>query len=331
MFRRTLSSGWVTSGPATVPASSPSISSSRSNVRGVQRSSRAGRRAACVPITSVDRSSYEDAGGRRPAAGRRVVELAGAVVVVTGASSGFGELASLRFARAGSRVVLAARRLERLQGLGGRIGSQGGSAIPVACDVTELEQVTALRDRVAETFGRCDVLVNNAGIRGGGPFATRDLEYLDRVIDVNLRAVVRGTKLFLPMMLEQGRGHVVNVASLAGRIATPGAAVYGATKHGVVAFSEALYHELGPKGILVTSVNPGFSPTEGFPVTGRSVVTLDPDDVAALIVDVVRKGVAPEISIPRPLAALQAFRVLTPPLYRWGVGTVSRRFGRLDD
>ena len=259
------------------------------------------------------------------------MELAGAVVVVTGASSGFGELASLRFARAGSRVVLAARRLERLEALAARIGVEGGSALPVACDVTELDQLTALRDRVSEAFGRCDVLVNNAGIPGGGPFGGTDLEYLDRVIDVNLRAVVRGTKLFLPMMLQQGSGHMVNVASLAGRIATPGAAIYGTTKHGVVAFSEALYHELGPKGILVTSVNPGFSPTEGFPVTGPSVVKLDPDDVAALIVDVVRKGIAPEISIPRPLAALQAFRILTPRLYRWGVGTVTRRFGRLDD
>lgn len=256
------------------------------------------------------------------------MDLEGAVVVVTGASSGFGELTALRFARAGSRVVLAARRLDRLQALAERIGAEGGSAIPVACDVTELEQLTALRDHVAETHGRCDVLVNNAGIRGGGPFEQADLAYLDRVLEVNLRAVIRGTKLFLPMMLERGRGHIVNVASLAGRIVPPGAAVYGATKHGVVAFSEALYYELGPKGILVTSVNPGFSPTEGFPATGPTLIRVDPDDVATLIVEVVRKGIAPEISIPRPLAALQAFRILTPPLYRWGVGTVSRRLHR---
>jgi short-subunit dehydrogenase len=91
------------------------------------------------------------------------------------------------------------------------------------------------------------------------------------------------------MMLERGRGHIVNIASLAGRFATPGSAIYGATKHAVVAFSEALYHELGPKGVLVTSVNPGFSPTEGFPAIGPTVVRLDPDDVAKLIVDVVRR------------------------------------------
>jgi NADP-dependent 3-hydroxy acid dehydrogenase YdfG len=258
------------------------------------------------------------------------VELEGAVVVVTGASAGFGELTALRFARAGSRVVIAARRLERLEALAERIAAEGGSALPVACDVTELHELTALRDRVVEAFGRCDVLVNNAGIPGGGPFAEVDLQHLDRVIDVNLRAVIRGTKLFLPVMLEQGGGHIVNVASLAGRIATPGSAVYGATKHGVVAFSEALYHELGPKGILVTSVNPGFSPTEAFVARGPTVLQLDPNDAAALIVDVARRGIAPEISIPRPLAALQAFRVLTPPLYRWGVRTISRRFGTGD-
>jgi NADP-dependent 3-hydroxy acid dehydrogenase YdfG len=255
-------------------------------------------------------------------------------VVVTGASSGFGELAALRFGRAGARLVLAARRLERLEGLVERIASDGGSALAVRCDVTELEELTALRDRVAATFERCDVLVNNAGIRGGGPFETTDIQYLNRVIDVNLRGVVLGTKLFLPMMLERGRGHIVNIASLAGRFATPGGAIYGATKHAVVAFSEALYHELGPKGVLVTSVNPGFSPTEGFPATGPTIVRLDPDDVAKLIVDVVRKGTAPEISIPRALAPLQAFRVLTPPLYRWGVGTIFRRYrstGSRDD
>ena len=141
---------------------------------------------------------------------------------------------------------------------------------------------------------------------------------------MNLLGVVRATKLFLPMMLERRRGHIVNIASLAGRFATPGAAVYGASKHGVVAFSEALYHELAPQGILVTSVNPGFSPTEGFR-GGPSVVNLDPDRVARLIVDVVRRGRAPEVSIPRAIPLLQAFRVLTPPLYRWGVGRITRR------
>lgn len=255
------------------------------------------------------------------------MKLDGAVVVVTGASSGFGELASVRFARQGARVVLAARRLDRLEVLAERIASRGGHALAVRCDVTELADLERLRDRTLETHGRCDVLVNNAGIPGGGMFEDVDLERLEKVIAVNVLAVVRATKLFVPGMLERGRGHVVNIASQAGRFPTPGAAVYGASKHAVVAFSEALYYELGPKGIIVTSVNPGFSPTEGFPMTGTpSLVLLDPDRVAKVIVDVVRKGRAPEVSIPRGLGALQVFRVLAPPVYRWVVGRVTERF-----
>lgn len=253
------------------------------------------------------------------------MELRGAVVVVTGASSGFGELTALRFARAGSIVVLAARRVERLEALAERIGARGGTALPVRCDMTDREDIEALRDATLEAFGRCDVLVNNAGLSGSGPFRDVEVERLERVIATNLTGLVLCTKAFLPSMLEQGRGHVVNVASLAGRFATPGAAVYGATKHGVVAFSEALFHELHGTGVLVTSVNPGFSPTEGFQARGAPTpVVLDPDDVARLIVDVVRRGRAPEVSIPRPLATLQVFRVLTPPLYRWGMGVASR-------
>jgi short-subunit dehydrogenase len=254
------------------------------------------------------------------------VELRGAVVVVTGASSGFGELAAQRFARAGAKVVLAARRRERLEALADRIRSRGGTALPVRCDVTVGPDLEALRDATLGAFGRCDALVNNAGISGGGRFEHASVERIERIIETNLTALVLCTKAFLPSMLERGKGHIVNVASLAGRFATPGAAVYGATKHGVVAFSEALYHELAGTGVLVTSVNPGLSPTEGFPMTTTPApILLDPDRVARLIVDVVRRDRAPEVSIPRGVSVLQIFRVLTPPLYRWGMGTISRR------
>jgi NAD(P)-dependent dehydrogenase (short-subunit alcohol dehydrogenase family) len=257
------------------------------------------------------------------------VDLDGAVVVVTGASSGFGELTAIRFARAGSRVVVAARREERLESLVERIGASGGSALPVRCDVTSPAEIEELRDRVDEAFGHCDVLVNNAGIPGRGPLERMDAATIERVIRTNVLGVMLCTKAFLPMMLDRARGHIVNVASLAGRFATPGAAVYGASKHAVVAFSESLYYELRPKGVLVTSVNPGFSPTEGFPMTGMpGVVLLKPDRVARTIVDVVRKDRAPEVSIPRTLAAMQAFRVITPPLYRWGLRTVNGWFSR---
>ena len=155
--------------------------------------------------------------------------------------------------------------------------------------MTELEQLTELRDRVATEFGRCDVLVNNAGIRGGGAFEDVGVEHLDRVIDVNLSG--RGPRhQAVPPHDARTRARSRREHRVArGRFATPGAAIYGATGHAVVAFSEALYHELGPKGILVTTVNPGFA-DRGVPPDRPAFVRLDPDDVAKVIVDVVRKG-----------------------------------------
>ena len=256
------------------------------------------------------------------------MELNGAVAVVTGASAGFGELTARLLAKGGASVVLAARRLERLEALAGEIEGRGGRALPVRCDVTEVADLQGLRDRVDETFGRCDVLINNAGIPGGGRFEEVSLEQIEQVIRVNLLGVMLCTKVFLPMMLERPRGHIVNVGSVAGRYATPGASVYTASKHGVVAFSEALYYELAPRGILVTSVNPGFAATEGFP-QGRlpSAIVMPAERVARAIVDVVRKGKAPEVTVPRALGPWQAFRILTPPLYRWGVRQASKKLG----
>ena len=254
------------------------------------------------------------------------VDLRGAVVVVTGASTGIGEATALRFARAGSRVVLAARRSERLEALAGAIGSHGGQALPVRCDVTEPEDVAALVEATVRAYGRCDVLVNNAGIPGGGAFRDVSTERIKRIVGVNLLGVLLVTKAFLPSMLERGAGHVVNVASIAGRVATPGAAVYGATKHGVVAFSEALSAELRRSGILVTSVNPGLTRTEGFPQVGRRWFVMQPERVARTILEVVRDGRTPEVSVPRVLPLLQVFRLITPPLYRWGMNVAARRY-----
>ena len=253
------------------------------------------------------------------------MELRGAVAVVTGASSGIGESTALLLARAGAKVVLAARRLERLEALAERIAAHGGEALPVHCDVSLLADLDELVARTDEAYGRCDILVNNAGIPGGGPFRSLTAEQVERVIRVNVLGVMLGTRAFLPMLLEQRRGHIVNVASLAGRFATPGSVVYGATKHAVVAFGEALSYELKPLGILVTTVNPGFTKTEGFPqddIPPRLVMRRE--HVAEVIVDVVRRGRGPEVSVPRALGAAQAFRVLTPPLYRWGVDRITR-------
>src|ERR671936_540922 len=248
------------------------------------------------------------------------MQLKGKVVLVTGASAGIGWATAVAFAREGATVVAAARREERLKELVAAIEQRGGRAMAVPCDVSDRVQIGVMRQRVEDAYGRCDVLVNNAGIPGGGPFEKLSVERLEEIVRVNVLGVVLGTRVFVPMMVERGRGHIVNVASLAGRFETPGAATYGATKHAVVAFSESLYYELGSRGILVTTVNPGYSPTEGFPQGGvPGVFLIRPDKIARTIVDVVRKDKAPEVFIPRVMGPLQAFRVLTPPLYRWGV------------
>jgi short-subunit dehydrogenase len=253
--------------------------------------------------------------------------LEGRVAVVTGASSGIGEASARELARAGASVVLAARRQNELVRCADEIGDR---ATWVRCDVTRIQDLEVLRERVAETHGRCDVLVNNAGVPGGGRFTELSLDRIRLVTETNLLAVMACTKVFLPMLL-QAHGHIVNVASVAGRYALPGASVYAAAKHGVVAFSESLYQELAPFGVVVTAVNPGLVATEGF-IPADSPLWRDriarpfimpPHRVAKAIVDVVRHRKGPEVSVPRWLGAPQAARILAPSLYRAALGRIA--------
>jgi short-subunit dehydrogenase len=259
------------------------------------------------------------------------VDLAGAVAVVTGASSGIGRATAWGLALRGATVVPTARRIDRLEDLATRIGARGGTAHPLACDVSSWPSVEDLRDRVSRLLGRCDVLVNNAGIPGGGPFEHLSIEQIEKVVATNYLGVLYCTKAFLPMMLERRRGHVVNVASLAGRFALPGSAVYGSTKHAVVAFSESLDLDLAPRGVRVTAVNPGLVSTERFPHRDaaeagglRSRMVMRPERIATAIIRVVERGIAPELSVPRWLGSLQAVRVLAPALYRAGLRRATR-------
>ncbi|HEY2535383.1 MAG TPA: SDR family NAD(P)-dependent oxidoreductase [Solirubrobacteraceae bacterium] len=189
-------------------------------------------------------------------------DLSGQVVAVTGASSGIGEATALRCAQAGAAVALGARRVERIQELAERIVADGGRAIAIATDVGEEEQAGEFVHRTHSELGRLDVLVNNAGVMLLGPIADAPTEEWRRMIDANVFGVLYCTHAALPLMREQGSGHIVNVSSVAGRFARLGSGVYNLTKFGIGAFSESLRQEAVPLGIRVTLIEPGAVATE---------------------------------------------------------------------
>ena len=188
--------------------------------------------------------------------------IAGKVVVITGASSGMGEAAARHLAAQGAAVVLGARRIERLEALVGEITAAGGQALAVATDVTDRAQVQRLVDAAVETYGRIDVLVNNAGIMPLSPLERLKVDEWDRMIDVNLKGVLYGVAAALPHMTAQKSGHIINVSSVAGHKVFGGSAVYSATKFGVRALSEGLRMEVKPYNIRTTIICPGAVKTE---------------------------------------------------------------------
>jgi NADP-dependent 3-hydroxy acid dehydrogenase YdfG len=190
------------------------------------------------------------------------IDLTGKVVAVTGASSGIGEATALACAQAGAAVALAARRGDRIDALARRIEDAGGRALAIAADVGEEDQARAFVQRTHDELGRLDVLVNNAGVMLLGPIENAPTEEWRRMIHVNVFGVLYCTHAALPLMLAQGAGHVVNISSVAGRVARAGSGVYNLTKHGVGAFSESLRQEVTMRGIRVTLIEPGAVATE---------------------------------------------------------------------
>jgi NADP-dependent 3-hydroxy acid dehydrogenase YdfG len=191
------------------------------------------------------------------------MDLSNTAAIVTGASSGIGEATARRLAEAGASVALAARREERLTELKAEIEDAGGTALVQRTDVTDRHQVQALVDATLEAFGSVDVLVNNAGIMPLSLMKNVHEDEWEQMVDVNVKGVLHGVGAVLPVMMEQGHGHVVNVSSVAGRRVFPGGAVYCGTKHFVTALSEGMRNELGPEhNIRVTSIEPGAVDTE---------------------------------------------------------------------
>ena len=193
------------------------------------------------------------------------------VVIITGASSGFGEDAARLFAQEGCKVVLAARRLDRLQKLAGEIQSRGGEAIAVPMDVTDRADVDLMVTSAMDLYGRIDILFNNAGFGRLNWLENLDTARdIETQVDVNLLGVILVTRAVLPYMLKQGYGHIINMSSVAGWIAAPLYSIYSAAKFGVRAFTDALRREVSPFGIKVSGIYPGPAHTEFGQHTGRS-------------------------------------------------------------
>ena len=217
--------------------------------------------------------------------------IAGKVVAITGASSGIGEASARVLAAAGARVVIGARRTDRLERLAAAIVADGGEVRVRPLDVTSQAEVAAFAGFARQAFGRLDVMVNNAGVMPLSPLAALRVAEWDRMIDVNIKGVLYGIAAALPIMEEQGAGQIVNVSSIGGHRVSPTAAVYCATKFAVRAISDGLRQETDC--IRVTVISPGTTTSEladsiGDPTAREAMkafraVTISPEAVAAAL------------------------------------------------
>jgi NADP-dependent 3-hydroxy acid dehydrogenase YdfG len=188
--------------------------------------------------------------------------LGGKVALVTGASSGIGEATALSLAGAGAKVALAARRRDRLEALAARVREAGGEALVLEVDYADEQAAAESVRQVEREWGRLDILINNAGVMYLEPISEDALERWRKMVEVNVLGLIAASAAALPGMRARKTGHIVNIASTAGRIAGPNAAGYNATKFGVVGFTEALRKEAYADNIRVTAIEPGVVETE---------------------------------------------------------------------
>ena len=193
----------------------------------------------------------------------RTSYIADKVVVITGASSGIGESTARLLAGSGAKVVLGARRKDRLDALAKDIAAKGGAARGFQTDVTKRSDVEALVQGAIREYGRIDVIVNNAGIMPIAPMAALKVEEWDRMIDVNIKGLLFGVAAVLPVMQKQKQGHIINISSVGGiKVWAPGGTVYSATKFAVRAITEGLRMEHKADNIRCTIISPGAVATE---------------------------------------------------------------------
>ncbi|HEY7295431.1 MAG TPA: SDR family oxidoreductase [Dehalococcoidia bacterium] len=250
-------------------------------------------------------------------------QIRGATVAITGATSGIGYETARAFAAAGANVVVAGRRKERLDELVDAITRAGGQAFGVQTDVSDFGQVEALVARAQERFGRLDVLVNNAGVGLAAAFADVTLDEFRRLMDVNFWGVVHGCRAALPVMTDQRRGVIINVASIMGRRGMPFSMAYCASKFAVIGFSEALRTELAASNVAVSVVCPGAVESEIWQAAGNRLGGQLPEfpkyptsQLAQVIVNDARWP-QPEIVLSLDAQAIDFFNTFAPRLMDW--------------
>ncbi|HET9912706.1 MAG TPA: SDR family oxidoreductase [Anaerolineales bacterium] len=226
--------------------------------------------------------------------------LSGKVVLITGASSGFGEAAAKLFAQEGCKIVLAARRMERLEELANEIHANGGEALPVSVDVTQPSQIESMVKAAVDRYSRIDILFNNAGFGRLDWFEALDpIKDIQGQINVDLLGVIWTARAVLPQMYRQRSGHIINMASMAGWAAPPLYTVYSAAKFGVRGFTESLRREARPFGVKVSALYPGGAATEFQKHVGGNKakqrfrtpawLTLTAEDVARAVVTLAKR------------------------------------------
>lgn len=226
------------------------------------------------------------------------MELRNSIGILTGASRGLGVLMAEALASKGVSLALAARSEGDLEETVGRVQARGVRAIAVPTDVTKAEDLERLVARTTDELGPPSLLVNNAGIEKLGAFESLSLDQISSIFATNVVALVSLTRLVVPGMLERGRGHVVNISSMAGKVAAPYYTIYSASKHAVVGFSWSLRAELHGRGVGVSVVCPGYVEDTGmfsYRKAGsppKTVGTVRPEDVAATVVKVIERDKA---------------------------------------
>ena len=268
------------------------------------------------------------------------IDLKNKVVLITGASSGFGEDAARLFAKEGCRVVLAARRLERLQALAEEIQNAGGEALAIPVDVNEPAEIEIMVQTALDIYDKIDILFNNAGFGSVDWFENLKPErHIETLIRVNLIGTMLVTRAVIPHMLKHGSGHIINMSSVAGLIAAPLLSNYSASKYGVRAFTDALRREVRPFGIRVSGIYPGWAATEFWKViqANRSekpereskFPQLASEYVAKRVVKVAKRPVR-SLVIPWWYRIITGFDMIFPIVVDWILYFYSKLTHRMD-